>query len=135
MASLSVTAADGSSALVRRPAAVATTALIRYEAEPAGGEDVYEEVVQEAELVEQLPQGELSGLISAPLVGAFHMATPPIAEGSLIRRGQIVGYIESMKLMSELKADIEGVVTEVLIADRQPVEYAQPLLRVMPSEE
>ena len=76
-----------------------------------------------------------SGIIPSHLVGIFQATNPPIAVGSFIRNGQIVGYIESMKLLSELKSDIKGVVAEVFISDRQPVEYAQPLFRVVPSED
>jgi len=128
---IAVTAADGSSVSIKRAATVRSAAMVVYRPEP----DVYDVLVEEVLEDMQLGPDQGDGMILAPLVGIFHSANPPLTEGSLIKLGQIVGYIESMRLMSEMKADVEGVVTEVLIDDRQPVEYAQPLFRIMPAEE
>ncbi|MHB0913054.1 MAG: acetyl-CoA carboxylase biotin carboxyl carrier protein [Armatimonadota bacterium] len=66
--------------------------------------------------------------ITAPMVGIFH-AVQEMA-GSTIRLGQVIGSIESMKLMNDVVSDHEGVVVEMLVDDGTPVEYGQHLLRL-----
>ncbi|WP_119320720.1 acetyl-CoA carboxylase biotin carboxyl carrier protein [Capsulimonas corticalis] len=70
-------------------------------------------------------------LLTAPMVGIFHHHDPPIRYGAIIQTGQLVGYIESLKLMNEVTADIGGRVTEVL-EDNTAVGYGQPLFRIEP---
>ena len=67
------------------------------------------------------------------MVGLFHHAPTPIRYGVLLTRGQVVGAIESMKLMNDVQADQVGRVVDVLVEDGAPVEYGQPLFRVMPA--
>ena len=47
--------------------------------------------------------------------------------GDSIRPGQVVGAIESMKLMNDVRSDAGGVVKNVLVDDGVPVEYGQAL--------
>lgn len=70
--------------------------------------------------------------LTAPMVGLFHHARPPVRYGALLTPGQVVGNIESMKLMNEVTAEPGGRVLEVLIEDGSPVEYGQPLFRLSP---
>lgn len=78
--------------------------------------------------------GEKSGpnevVVSAPMVGIFHSFNGSVAVGSIIKSGQVVGSIESMKLMNDVMSDADGTVTEVLVEDGMPVEYGQVLLRL-----
>ena len=41
--------------------------------------------------------------------------------------------IEAMKIMNEIEAEIAGAVREILVEDRQPVEFGQVLFRVDPN--
>jgi acetyl-CoA carboxylase biotin carboxyl carrier protein len=68
--------------------------------------------------------------VNATMVGLFHEARPPVISGSTLALGQIVGYIESMRLMNEVVSTIEGDVDMAIITDGQPVEYGQPLFAV-----
>jgi len=68
--------------------------------------------------------------VSAPLVGMFYHAEPPITVGITITPGQIVGVIESMKLMNEVRSDHGGIVVESAIEAGMAVEYGQPLFAV-----
>lgn len=70
--------------------------------------------------------------ITAPMVGIFRQAHTPVRAGDTIREGQVVGMIESMKLMNDIRAETSGVVAEVLADDGMPVEYGQPLFRLAP---
>ncbi|ONI78128.1 hypothetical protein ALI144C_31235 [Actinosynnema sp. ALI-1.44] len=75
--------------------------------------------------------------VTAPLVGTFYRAsepgaTPFVAPGDLVEPGQQVAIIEAMKLLNPILAEQHGEVVDVLVADAQPVEYGQPLLRLRP---
>jgi acetyl-CoA carboxylase biotin carboxyl carrier protein len=76
--------------------------------------------------------------VMSPMVGTFYRAPgpdeSPFAEvGDRIRVGQTVCIIEAMKLMNELESEVAGEVIEILLENGQPVEYGQPLMRVIPS--
>jgi acetyl-CoA carboxylase biotin carboxyl carrier protein len=44
----------------------------------------------------------------------------------------VVCIIEAMKVMNEIKAEVRGVVTQVLAENAKPVEFGQPLFKVRP---
>ena len=76
--------------------------------------------------------------IKAPMVGTFYRAPkpgdPPFVEvGQEVRPDSVLCIIEVMKLMNSLQAGVEGVVTRILVADAQPVEYGQPLIFIQKS--
>ena len=70
--------------------------------------------------------------ILAPMVGVFHSAESAIKVGSVVTAGQVVGAIESMKLLNDVVSELSGTVVEALVEDGTPVEYGQPLFRVEP---
>ena len=75
---------------------------------------------------------ELSA-IKAPLVGTFYRAPQPGADpyvtvGQQVKKGDVIGVIEAMKLMNEVTADKEGIVEAIPAADGSLVEYGEPLL-------
>lgn len=70
--------------------------------------------------------------VTSPLVGTFYSAPSPDAPsfvkvGDSVRKGQVIGIIEAMKLMNELESDFDGVVKEILVKDEDVVEFGQPL--------
>jgi acetyl-CoA carboxylase biotin carboxyl carrier protein len=65
--------------------------------------------------------------INAPMVGIFHHAEPPVAPGTRVEPGRLVGVIESMKLMNDVHAEIGGTVKELVVEAGMAVEYGQPL--------
>ena len=69
--------------------------------------------------------------ILANRVGIYHPAKPAIEPGAEIVSGQIVGYIEAIKLMNEVRAASDGTVSEHFVEDGTPVEYGQPLFRLI----
>jgi acetyl-CoA carboxylase biotin carboxyl carrier protein len=73
--------------------------------------------------------------IIAPMVGIYHHGEPPVTLGSSVSAGQIVGAIESMKLMNDVRAEVGGVVTGVEVEAGMAVEYGQPLFSLMPNGE
>jgi len=68
--------------------------------------------------------------LTAPMVGIFHSIDAVGARGNAVKTGQVVGVIESMKLMNDIISDQDGVIAEVLIEDGMPVEYGQKLFRL-----
>ena len=73
--------------------------------------------------------------ISSPLVGVFYTApsedsAPFVQVGDRVKKGQVVGIIEAMKLMNEVTSDCDGIVREVCAENAEAVEYGQPLFRI-----
>ena len=69
-------------------------------------------------------------LLSAPMVGIFYHAAPPLSLASEVKAGQIIGSIESMKLMNDVAAEESGRVVDVLVEDGAPVDYGRALFRL-----
>lgn len=74
-------------------------------------------------------------IVKAPLVGTFYAAPseeaePFVREGDTVKKGQVLGIIEAMKLMNEIESEYDGEVEAVLISNEQVVEYGQPLFRI-----
>lgn len=89
----------------------------------------------EAEVADDEPDG--ADYVCAPLVGTFYRASgedaqPFVDVGDEIQPGQQLAIIEAMKLMNPVTAELAGRVTQVLVANATPVEYAQPLFAVAP---
>jgi acetyl-CoA carboxylase biotin carboxyl carrier protein len=82
---------------------------------------------------------EASGLgqIVSPMVGTFYTAPSPesapyIAVGQEVHEDTVVCIIEAMKVMNEIKAELKGVIVEVLAQNGKPVEFGKPLFAVRP---
>ena len=76
--------------------------------------------------------------IVSPMVGTFYRAPapdePPFVDvGDRISNQQTVCIIEAMKLMNEVESEVTGEVIEILVENGEPVEYNQPLMRVLPA--
>ncbi len=78
---------------------------------------------------------DTGSLITAPMIGTFYSSPssgdPPfVGVGERIEAGQVVGIIEAMKIMNEIVADRAGVITDILVANGEAVEYGSPLFRL-----
>lgn len=80
---------------------------------------------------EALPTEEAYTL-TAGMVGLFHHTEPPVGYAQVVAPAQTVGGIEAMKLVTDVVVETGGRVIEVLIEDGAPVEYGQPLFRLVP---
>lgn len=75
--------------------------------------------------------------IKSPMVGTFYRAPSPesanyVEIGSEVNADTVVCIIEAMKVMNEIKAEVKGVVTQVLMDNSKPVEFGQPLFKIRP---
>jgi len=52
--------------------------------------------------------------------------------GTEVNAETVVCIIEAMKVMNEIKSEVKGVVTQVLVESGKPVEFGQPLFKVRP---
>ncbi len=73
--------------------------------------------------------------IVSPMVGTLYRApapeAPPFVEvGDAVTAESVVCIIEAMKVMNEIRAEIGGVIAEVLVENGKPVQYGQPLFRL-----
>ena len=76
--------------------------------------------------------------VEAPMVGTFYRASQPgaapfVEEGDVVTPGQTLCILEAMKLMNEVKADVEGVVRTIHVQNGQPVEFGQALFDLEPA--
>ncbi len=74
-------------------------------------------------------------VVRSPMVGVFYAApaenAPPyVAVGDRVKAGDTLCIIEAMKLMNEITAERDGVITEVCAGNGQVVEYGTALFRM-----
>ena len=105
-----------------------TVERIVKETDAAGGSGT-----ERQESQREIQEGQL---IVSPLVGTFYAAPAEEAEsfvkiGDRVNVGQVVGIVEAMKLMNEIESECAGTVAEILVENGEPVEYGQPLFRIM----
>jgi len=72
------------------------------------------------------------GCVRSPMVGTAYLspepsAAPFVGVGSRVVQGQTILIIEAMKTMNHIPAPKAGVVTRILVGNRQPVEFGEPL--------
>ena len=88
----------------------------------------YSEIVDEESA--DSDEREQPVLITALLVGVFGHLKPFVGLNARVAEGQIVGVIEAMKIITEVKAPAAGTVVDVFIEDGHPVEFGQALFEI-----
>lgn len=97
----------------------------------APAETVTEEVPAPAE-ASVVAEGDL---VESPLVGVAYLAAGPdkpafVTVGDSVKKGQTLVIIEAMKVMNEIPAPKDGVVTEILVSNEEMVEFGKGLVRI-----
>lgn len=74
-------------------------------------------------------------LVESPLVGVAYLASAPdkpafVSVGDSVKKGQTLLIIEAMKVMNEVPAPKDGVVTEILVDNEEVVEFGKGLVRI-----
>lgn len=83
------------------------------------------------------PPGSLA--VKAPIAGIFYTAPSPgaapfVAVGSLVDEDTVIGIIEVMKVMNNVKAGVRGIVKDVCAPNEELVQFDQTLLYVRPAD-
>ncbi|MFL5952325.1 MAG: acetyl-CoA carboxylase biotin carboxyl carrier protein [Gaiellaceae bacterium] len=91
----------------------------------------------ETDVPAALPSSNGLVRVEAPMVGTFYRAPQPgappfVEEGQPIGAGQTLCILEAMKLMNEVKADVDGIVRSILVENASPVEFGQLLFELEP---
>jgi biotin carboxyl carrier protein len=78
--------------------------------------------------------------LCSPLVGIFYASPEGDSKkylniGDIIYPSQILGRVKVVDVNNDIRAEIKGKVTDILVKDGQPVEYDQPLFLIEPIEE
>ena len=73
--------------------------------------------------------------VKSPLVGTFYASAGPeeapfVSVGDMVKKGQVLGIVEAMKLMNEIESEADGVVKAIYVENEQMVEYGQPLFLI-----
>ena len=73
--------------------------------------------------------------VKAPLVGTFYAAPsegadPFVSVGDTVKKGQVIGIVEAMKLMNEIESEFDGEIVEVCVKNEDVVEYGTPLFKI-----
>ncbi len=80
----------------------------------------------------QVPEEPPGHVLRSPMVGTFYRSPTPGAKsfveiGSSVKVGDTLCIIEAMKILNQIEADKDGVISKILVDNAQPVEYNQPL--------
>lgn len=87
-------------------------------------------ILKEEKMVENAVEGNC---IKSPLVGTFYCAPaedkpPYVSVGDKVKKGQVIGIVEAMKLMNEVESEFDGTVLDILVENGEIVEFGQPLV-------
>lgn len=74
-------------------------------------------------------------VVESPLVGVAYLSSAPdkpafVSVGDKVTKGQTLLIIEAMKVMNEVPAPKDGVITEILVANEEMVEFGKGLVRI-----
>ena len=111
------------------PAAVVASSAVSAPSTPV--ENAVEEALAPAETT-VAPEGDV---VESPLVGVAYLAAGPdkpafVTVGESVKKGQTLVIIEAMKVMNEIPAPKDGVVTEILVSNEEMVEFGKGLVRI-----
>ena len=100
-------------------------------APPKGATTAPEAAPVPPKAIESVPLRE----IVSPMVGTLYRAGSPDASpfvdvGKTVTEETVVCIIEAMKVMNEIKAEISGVIAEVVAENGKPVQFGQVLFKV-----
>lgn len=74
-------------------------------------------------------------IVRSPMVGVFYAAPsensdPFVKVGDKVTKGSTLCIVEAMKLMNELPAEQDGIITEVCVQNGQVVDYGCELFKM-----
>ena len=86
------------------------------------------------EVAPEAPAAE-GDVVESPLVGVAYLAAGPdkpafVSVGDQVKKGQTLMIIEAMKVMNEVPAPKDGLITEILVQNEEMVEFGKGLVRI-----
>ena len=111
--------------VVAAPQTPAVAPVVEAPATPAVAAETVAAPAQEAE----------GDVVESPLVGVAYLSPAPdkpafVCVGDKVTKGQTLLIIEAMKVMNEVPAPKDGVVTEILVTNEEMVEFGKGLVRI-----
>mgnify|MGYP000117048791 CR=1 FL=1 len=99
---------------------------------PVAAAAAVETPVEEASTPAQAAEGEV---VESPLVGVAYLSPSPekpafVSVGDTVKKGQTLLIVEAMKVMNEVPAPKDGVITEILVTNEEVVDYGKGLVRI-----
>ena len=82
---------------------------------------------------EEASKEEEGTVVTAPTVGTYYAAAGPdkppfVKPGQAVSKGDVLYIIEAMKVMNEIKSEMDGTVGKIFVKNGDPVEFGQPIL-------
>ncbi len=73
--------------------------------------------------------------IKSPIVGTYYKANSPtsapfVSVGQEIKVGDVLCIVEAMKILNEIKSEVNGIVKEILVNDGDMIQFDQKLMLV-----
>ena len=122
-------ASEATAQVVPAPTAVAASPVVSTSSTPV------ESAVEEAPVPAETTVAPEGDVVESPLVGVAYLAAGPdkpafVTVGDSVKKGQTLVIIEAMKVMNEIPAPKDGVVTEILVSNEEMVEFGKGLVRI-----
>lgn len=75
--------------------------------------------------------------ITSPMVGTFYSSPAPdvdpyVKVGDVVHKGDVLCIVEAMKLMNEVKSEVEGKIVEICLENAESIEFGQVMFRIEP---
>lgn len=123
LTSIDIEFPDGVKIKMEKNTAIASTQQVVVEENASASEPKKEKV-------------QTGNIVKSPMVGTFYIKSSPTSNpyveiGSEVKKGAVLCIIEAMKLMNEIESELDGKIAEILVKDGEPVEYGQPLFRIL----
>jgi len=79
------------------------------------------------------PKGPPAGAVPSPMVGTVYSAPEPgkppfVKVGDKVNEGDTLLIVEAMKTMNPIQSPRAGTITEICVANGEPVEFGQTLV-------
>ncbi|MBL50777.1 MAG: acetyl-CoA carboxylase, biotin carboxyl carrier protein [Candidatus Marinimicrobia bacterium] len=124
---------------VTKSPGISTVASSNAVSAPAISTPTTSEVIDDASTLESNSEVVSKGEeLLSPMPGTYYSSPTPddppfISVGDSVKKGQILCIVEAMKIMNEIEAETDGIVTKVFMDNGEPVEYNQSLFLIDPA--
>ena len=76
--------------------------------------------------------------VKSPMIGTYYSKPSPdkpifVKEGDVVKVGTVLCVVEAMKLFNEIESEVTGKIVKILLTDKTPIEYDQPMFLIDPN--